>query len=355
MKLLARTLAPLTLLEWGAILAYFYFSGRLTAFLHPMFRPLVLVTGLLLIATAACVALFPEEECAHSHDDGSAHEHEAFSAKSLLGFLILLLPLALAAIVSPDDYGATIVRNRGLVEDIRGLPAVTGANFRGQALASPNESHSTPARVAPLAQRRKQSPEPINAVRGDTNELALPQSSSASAEPPLPVSDPVENKDSTVTEQASDATVTYENDFLKPNKQGNIEAQVTDLLYAAQEPGTRKDFEGKRVELIGQFVSEKTTQAKQYAATDSHSFHLLRLVMVCCAADMMPAAVKVQSATKFGRTKEMGWLKIAGICHFRPRAKQIGDDGIDYGSYPEPVVVADQITTTKAPKEKYIY
>jgi uncharacterized membrane protein YcgQ (UPF0703/DUF1980 family) len=354
MKLLARTLAPLTLLEWGAILAYFYFSGRLAAFLHPMFRPLVLITGLLLIASAACVALFPEEECAHGHDDSSLHEHDAFSAKSLLAFLILFLPFALAAIVSPDDYGATIVRNRGLVEDIRGLPAVTGANFRASAVTSPNESASTPARVAPLAQRRKQLPEPINASGGDPNELALPQTSSAS-EPPLPASDPVENEDGTVTEQVGDATVTYENDFLKPNKQGNIQAQVTDLLYAAQEPGTRKDFEGKRVELIGQFVSEKTSQARQSATTDSHSFHLLRLVMVCCAADMMPAAVKVQPATKFERTKEMGWLKIAGVCHFRPRAKEIGDDGIDYGSYPEPVITADQITTTKAPKEKYIY
>ena len=81
----------------------------------------------------------------------------------------------------------------------------------------------------------------------------------------------------------------------------------------------------------------------------------MRLVMVCCAADMMPAAVKVQPATKFAPGKEMGWLKIAGACHFRPRAKQIGEDGIDYGNYPEPVIVADQIATTKAPREKYIY
>ena len=58
MKTFARILAPLTLLEWGGILTYFYFSGRIAAFLHPMFRPLVLVTGILLLITALCVDIF---------------------------------------------------------------------------------------------------------------------------------------------------------------------------------------------------------------------------------------------------------------------------------------------------------
>jgi hypothetical protein len=55
MKTFARILAPLTLLEWGGILTYFYFSGRIAAFLHPMFRPLVLVTGILLLITTTSI------------------------------------------------------------------------------------------------------------------------------------------------------------------------------------------------------------------------------------------------------------------------------------------------------------
>ena len=61
-------------------------------------------------------------------------------------------------------------------------------------------------------------------------------------------------------------------------------------MYAAQEATTRKDFEGKNVELIGQLVPNK--KAKMKAAAPAGSFRLLRLVIVCCAADAMPVAVK---------------------------------------------------------------
>ena len=49
-----RILPPLALAEWGAILTYFYCSDRLTAYLHPLFRPLVFVTGILLLLSAMC-------------------------------------------------------------------------------------------------------------------------------------------------------------------------------------------------------------------------------------------------------------------------------------------------------------
>ncbi|MFZ3375708.1 MAG: hypothetical protein WA183_09160, partial [Chthoniobacterales bacterium] len=74
-----------------------------------------------------------------------------------------------------------------------------------------------------------------------------------------------------------------------------------------------------------------------------------------CAADMMPAAVKIQTDRKSAQLREMSWLKVTGVVHFRPRAKSVGDDGIDYGDYPEPVIVADKIASTAAPREKYIY
>jgi uncharacterized membrane protein YcgQ (UPF0703/DUF1980 family) len=81
----------------------------------------------------------------------------------------------------------------------------------------------------------------------------------------------------------------------------------------------------------------------------------MRLVMVCCAADAMPAALKIQSVQKPDDVHEMSWLKVTGVIHFRPRPKSVGDDGIDYGDYPEPVIVAEKIVNTPAPREKYIY
>jgi uncharacterized repeat protein (TIGR03943 family) len=355
MKTLGRLLAPLTLLEWGGILTYFYCSGRIAAFLHPLFRPLVLITGILLLLTAICVTIFREEDCSHiSHDDDHErdladhepeedhhlHSHGQLSLGRFLGFIILLLPLALAAKISPDNYGSTLIENRGLVEDIRGLPAVKNRIAQSEQpsiTVVPTDSKTSATSTfsaTPPASTSTRGQEPAQT----SESVALPSNTG-----------PQDN-----TEINGDAVVTYENPYLKPNKDGNIEAQVIDLLYAAQDPSTRKDFEGKRVELIGQFVGAKSGRRNATASAEPKTFHLMRLVMVCCAADMMPAAVKIQSDRKPAQ-HELSWLKVSGVVHFRPRAKSVDDDGIDYGNYPEPVIVADKIANTAAPREKYIY
>lgn len=391
MKTLGRILAPLTLLEWGGILIYFYYSGRIAAFLHPLFRPLVLATGILLVVTAVCVAIFQEDDCSHmSHDhdhehdlaeheqDQHSHSHGNLSFRGFLAFLILLLPLALAAKISPDSYGANLINNRGLVEDVRGLPGISSrlakSGPKKVSLASP-----APAALPSLPEQGEGLRKSINAAAialksqpqqsspGET-QPAVPQelattdltamlspakpaekTKRAGDEVPLPSNDNAE-----LSEQIGDATVTYQNDFLKPNKAGNIKVEITDLLYAAQEPSSRKDFEGKRVELIGQLV-RPTARGANAKIVDPNTFRVMRLVMVCCAADAMPAALKIQSVQKPDDQREMSWLKVTGVVHFRPRPKSVGDDGIDYGDYPEPVIVAEKIVNMPAPREKYIY
>ena len=49
----------------------------------------------------------------------------------------------------------------------------------------------------------------------------------------------------------------FVNPALMPDKSGHIKTEIVDLMYAAQEAFTRKDFEGKDVELIGQLVLAK--------------------------------------------------------------------------------------------------
>jgi hypothetical protein len=304
------------------------------------------------------VAIFREEDYSHaSHDDDHEHdltEHDQdqhihshgqgnLSVGRFLAFLILLLPLALAAKISPDNYGSTLIENRGLIEDIRGLPAVKSriAQSEEPSITIVPPDSKTSARSISLP-----TPTPVASASGSEQESNQTSHS---------VAPPSNDSSQDNTEVVGDAVVTYENPSLKPNKEGNIKAEVTDLLFAAQEPGSRKDFEGKRVELIGQFVGEKKGARKATASADPNIFHLMRLVMVCCAADMMPAAVKIQTDRKPAQLHEMSWLKVTGVVHFRPRAKSVGDDGIDYGDYPEPVIVADKIASTPAPREKYIY
>lgn len=356
MKILGRILAPLTLLEWGGILTYFYFSGRIAAFLHPMFRPLVLITGILLLITAICVAIFREEECAHEHkhDEEHGHDedrhqhsdsHDRLSFGGFLAFLILLLPLALAAKISPDSYGANLIKNRGLVEDIRSIPGAASSFANRPKPVESTDAPATPGQEPSLTVRadaaRSSSPKYI----GVPKQTPIPKQNSDS-EPPLPSNDyeqPIPTSSNT----------SPPNEFLKPAKSGRIKAEVVNLLYAAQEPSTRKDFEGKDVELIGQLVpSEPKPGAKSSAPAGS--FKLLRLVMVCCAADAMPVAVKIETKRPPMPIRDMQWLRVTGRVRFQPRPKGDSDD-IDYGDYPEPVIVADSIKKIEPPREKYLY
>jgi uncharacterized repeat protein (TIGR03943 family) len=356
MRILGRILAPLTLLEWGGILTYFYFSGRIAAFLHPMFRPLVLMTGILLLITAACVAIFREDESAHEHEeedsedqhDHSHSHHDRLSVGSLLAFLILLLPLALAAKISPDSYGANLIRNRGLVEDIRSIPSAASSFGNRAKSAKSTEARVTSDQERSLAATADATPSSAPKYIGVPEQTPI-QAQNTDSEP-LPSNDyeqPIPPSPSASTPNE------FVNEFLKPDKAGRIHTEIVDLLYAAQEPFTRKDFEGKDVELIGQLVPNKPTAGAKRAGPTG-SFKLLRLVMVCCAADAIPAAVKIETKLPLTAIREMQWLKVTGRVHYRPRSKA-DSDGVDYGDQPEPVIVADSIRKISAPREKYLY
>ncbi len=119
----ARWLVPLTLWTWGGIFVYFYGSGRLQSFLHPNFRPLVLATGLGLVVVGLLLAIFDRslstETLAENLSidptwclDGCGRTHPAPMGRGWLKGFVLFFPLIGAALVSPDGFGASFVRNR---------------------------------------------------------------------------------------------------------------------------------------------------------------------------------------------------------------------------------------------------
>ncbi|XHR26865.1 MAG: TIGR03943 family putative permease subunit [Chthoniobacteraceae bacterium] len=112
-RLISRILPPLTLFEWGGLLTYFCLSHRISAFLHPVFRPLVLVAGVLLLLSAGCVAWFGGS--AGAFDCGCSQAQIASSPwRSLLVFAILILPIAGAAALSPDTFSNAFIESRSL-------------------------------------------------------------------------------------------------------------------------------------------------------------------------------------------------------------------------------------------------
>jgi uncharacterized repeat protein (TIGR03943 family) len=85
--------------------------------------------------------------------------------------------------------------------------------------------------------------------------------------------------------------------------------EVVDLLYAAQDPVLQKDFAGREVEIVGQWIEATSNNP------NGNRVKLLRMFMVCCAADARPVAVLVEPAAK-PSTPPMSWVKAVGTVTF---------------------------------------
>lgn len=134
------------------------------------------------------------------------------------------------------------------------------------------------------------------------------------------------------------ASETFEfSSYLVRNEAGQIEAEALDLLYAAQEEGLMSDFDGQEVEVIGQFFPAKENNPR------GNRYNLVRMFMLCCAADAQPIAVpfEIENADGF---EQLDWVRITGTATFPVE-----------GGKRIPVIKADHVERTEAPREIFIY
>ena len=183
--ILSRFAASGILMVWGIVLTYFYLSGRIASYLHPAFHIYTVVSGgvLLILSLALLLTM-----------NGESSEH-GLSRVGIFPLLLLTVPLLAATKISPSNFGATAVLNRGMVHNIADLPGFS---------------------------------------------------------PPMDAGLP--NADGSVAE----GTMMDPSLYLKKNADGYIMAEAVDLLYAAGEPTMREDFENKEVEVNGQFLPALT-------------------------------------------------------------------------------------------------
>ena len=183
--ILSRFAASGILMVWGIVLTYFYLSGRIASYLHPAFHIYTVVSGgVLLILSLGLLLTMPGESSNHG-----------LSRVGIFPLLLLTVPLLAATKISPSNFGATAVLNRGMVHNIADLPGFS---------------------------------------------------------PPMDAGLP--NADGSVAE----GTMMDPSLYLKKNADGYIMAEAVDLLYAAGEPTMREDFENKQVEVNGQFLPALT-------------------------------------------------------------------------------------------------
>lgn len=110
-----RLIAAGVLATWGSVIGIIYFTGRIGAYLHPTFQIFAVVAAAVLGLFAILVLVAPDFQTSH----GSAPRS---TGRSLVAALILVGPLLLAFVKSPDSFGARTVANRTYVQDITQLP-----------------------------------------------------------------------------------------------------------------------------------------------------------------------------------------------------------------------------------------
>lgn len=123
---LRRILFSLAVLVWSAVMLYFHSSGRITRYLAPDFRPLVLGGGLGLAVLGLFNLLTAGHAAACGHDHGDAdecHDHESGDLHPLLACVLMVVPIALSVAWTRDEFSASSLARKGLYDSPAELQA----------------------------------------------------------------------------------------------------------------------------------------------------------------------------------------------------------------------------------------
>jgi uncharacterized repeat protein (TIGR03943 family) len=301
----SRWLPCVTLATWSAILLTIFYSGRVRDLLAPEFRPGVVIAGVVMGLMALVFLLLPVDAgCCSSAE--CSHSVSRRATGKVITFLMLLLPISAAAVFSPEGFSANLVKNRGAITDVSQLGGAV-PRFNPAPADLPLPTKADPAAAPQVAA------------------LTPPSAPAAPAEPAA-----ANTKPSQPAEMAP-------GDYLQRTADGAIIAEVLDLLYAAQDNTLRKDFEDKRIELVGQLMPDTANNAS------GKRFKAVRMFMTCCAADARPIAALVEAADIPG-LPEMTWIKITGTSTFPiENGRRIS------------LVKADKVEKTSPPDESMLY
>ncbi len=116
---------------------------------------------------------------------------------------------------------------------------------------------------------------------------------------------------------------------------GAIQLETIDLLFAAEEAVLREQFADQRVSIVGQYIPPRGDK--------TGGFDLVRMFVVCCAADARPLGINIESS-EVVEVPRMGWVRITGVARF----------DLKNGRY-EPRLEADEIEQVEVPRETFLY
>lgn len=305
-----KFLNGVTLIGLGVVLLDFFFTGRLDQYLHPLFRPWTLVGGLVFcLAGIIYAAAKTSAQCCVEGE--CVHQNANSLVRSLSAFFVLFVPMAAGVALSKDSYDQHAVLNRGFVEDMTGLPG------------------RTPGPAAKTSSDQVIPPQALGSDNDETASEPLPQNTSGAP----PSGDLSQNSGTGQADPAVPSSDEGSAQYLPKAADGNVALEVTDLLYAESEDSLRKMFADKTIEVVGQYLP----------GSEPNRFRLVRMFIVCCAADARPLAVPVEASSPTG-TPEMGWVKVVGKATYAKNGDRV-----------HVVLKADTVESTDPPAEAMLY
>jgi uncharacterized repeat protein (TIGR03943 family) len=275
--LLSAVRNTVVLLLWGIGVLWLALEGRLSTYLHPSLQAFTMVAGfvllLLCIFSVMGLAVMNREPVGSCGCDHDHHGEEHHHGDGMALFLIKALVLLFPVAV----------------------------------LLSGNADRFTATTVA---------------NRGVVQDLTKLPSANAAAVKGMPTSSPAP---STIPGVSSGKT------------SGPMPLQVIDMLYAIQMPSYREEFEGKEVEMVGQFVPMTTGNPK------GDRFQVIRMFITCCAADAKPMGVTVHGDT-LPHVSEMQWVRVTGTPTFPME-----------GGKRTAILEATKVEPCEAPSDPFVY
>lgn len=124
--------------------------------------------------------------------------------------------------------------------------------------------------------------------------------------------------------------------YIDRSDSGAWQLEVLDLIFATQTPALRQALARERVELVGQVV-------RGLPGAEGQQFSLVRLLMMCCAADARPVGIWVDPPAG-GPWEDMEWVRVTG----RPEFPLLHGRRL-------PLLRAESISPCPPPKEWFLF
>jgi len=287
----AESLMSVILVCWGAVFLAYFARGDLVAYVAPSFRPIIAAAGAALAAIGFLLCLLPAGGCCGSEGEADeegcghatcGHDHGHSDGITVANLVRAVMLLAPLALL--------------LVVKPEGFSATTVRN-RGI------------MRAAPPAQRKLD----VNLVRS----LAVRSSEQPRKLPAEAIFTEPEETEAMIGPGGVDELTVY------------------DILVLGADPELRQKLDGTRVRVLGQFVQN---------AKRPGSFDLVRMFIVCCAADARVLGISVDGRGPAG-AEEMEWIEVDGRLRF---------EGGEKGA-PQPLIHAENVRKAEEPEEPFLY